>query len=203
MKTLKVFKILLKIAVLILLIIGLVKITQYFNGVKTRINLNQSSVVKEIQSLNRFETASFTIEKIIEAETDGNIFQTILYGDKILLIAHAQIVAGVDFEKLESGDIKISGDKITITIPDTEILFSKLDNSQTRVYDRQSGFLTKGDPDLESQVRLAAENSILKAACDQNILEIAAENAIQQLESLMLISGFKSVEIKAKAGACF
>ena len=59
---------------------------------KTDISLSQSSVIQEMKMLNKIETASFTIEKIIEGGTKGNAFQNIIFGDTILLIAHGSVV---------------------------------------------------------------------------------------------------------------
>ncbi|MDO8610322.1 MAG: hypothetical protein Q7R95_07265, partial [bacterium] len=56
----------------------------------TNINTSRTAVIKEMRNLQRIETASFTIEKIIDGGTSGNAFQQLLFGDKILLIAHGQ-----------------------------------------------------------------------------------------------------------------
>lgn len=164
--------------------------------------MNQTAVITEIQSLAKLETASFTIEKIIEGGTQGNVFQNILYGDKILLIAHANVVAGFDLSKLKESDVKINGEKLEITLPPAEILYSRLDNEQTRVYDRKRGLLTKGDSQLESQARLAAEESIRIAACDGGILQVASENGHKQLQTMFKAAGFDEVVVSATVGEC-
>jgi hypothetical protein len=160
------------------------------------------TVIKEMQQLQRLETASFTIEKVIEAGTQGNPFQEILYGDRILLIAHGQVVAGVDLSKLDPQAVSITGPQLTITLPATEIFSTSLDNSQSRIYDRRLGLLSKGDKDLESQTRQHAEELIQQAACDGMILTQAATNASQQLEALFKGFGFTEVVIQAPAGSC-
>src|SRR3989338_6907977 len=72
----------------------------------TQINTNRAAVIKQIQSLQRLETASFTIEKIIDAGASGdNVFQRLLFGDKILLIAHGQAIAGFDLSLVSEKDI--------------------------------------------------------------------------------------------------
>jgi hypothetical protein len=69
------------------------------------------------------------------------------------------------------------------------------------VYDRQRGLLTKGDPDLESEVRRAAEQEILRAACEGGILAQATDNAQRQLTILMSSLGFEEVEVIQREGA--
>lgn len=129
------------------------------------VKTNRAAIVHEIQGLQRLETTAYTIEKIIEAGVDGNLFQDILYGDRILLIAHGKVVAGVDLSGLSQDSVRVNGDSLEIMTPSSTIFSSSLDNDQTSVYDRRRGLLSSGDKDLESQARRAAEESILDAAC--------------------------------------
>ena len=198
MKTIKIIA-----AIFLLIVITNVFTILYFmNKRESKFDLNQSSVVFQIQALNRLETASFTIEKIIEAGTDANAFTDILFGDKILLIAHAEIIAGFDFSKIKETDIKVNGDMVTIQMPAPEILVSRLDNEKTRIYDRELGFLTKGDPKLETQTRLRAERSITEDACRAGILDTASINAKKQLETMLYSIGFKEVVLNIPVGKC-
>lgn len=169
---------------------------------ETTVDLTQSAVVLQIRQLNRLETASFTIEKIIQAGTNGNAFQTILFGDKILLIAHAEIIAGFDLSQLADENIEVSGKTLKLTLPAPQILFTRLDNAQTKVYDRKLGLLTSGNKDLESTARLQAEQSIREAACSQDILAVASKNAAATLRTIFSTAGFSSVEIVVPQGIC-
>lgn len=161
------------------------------------------SVVTQIRSLNRYETAEFTIEKIIEAgSNEGNAFNRVLFGDKILLIANGNVSAGFDFSKIQNNDIEVNGDTVRLTLPPPQILSSRLDNEKTRVYDRRQGFLTQGNKDLESEARLSAENSIRTAACQEGILNNATDNARTQLTALIKAFGFTTVIISIPPGSC-
>ena len=122
------------------------------NTEKTFINTNQPSVIKEIRSLQRMETASFTIEKVIDAgTTETNVFSKFLFGDKILLVAHGQVIAGFDFSQVSEKDIVVNDKNIRISLPSPQILIASLDNSQTRVYDRQRGILNPVQKALHQQ----------------------------------------------------
>lgn len=163
---------------------------------------SSQTVIKELRALNRLETASFTIEKILDAGTTGNRFQEILFGDRILLIAHGQVVAGFDLTSLTDQSVVVSGQSVQLTLPPPTILFTKLDSEQTRVYDRQLGLLSKGNKDLESQARLEAEELITQAACTGGILEEARKNARIQLTTLFKSLGFTEVTIAIPSGSC-
>lgn len=187
---------------LVIILIFVIKAIQWTIQPKNTVDLSQSSVVLHIKQLNRLETASFTIEKIIQAGTNGNAFQTILFGDKILLIAHAEIIAGFDLSQLSDTDVAIDGNTLNITLPAPQILFTRLDNTQTKVYDRKLGLLTSGNKDLESTARLHAEQSIRDAACAQGILYTASQNAVTQLRTIFLAAGFSNVDITIPEGIC-
>ncbi len=166
------------------------------------IDSSRPAILKQLQSLNRYETASFTIEKIIDAGTSGNEFQQLLFGDKILLIAHGEVIAGFDLQKVQAEDIIIQNTAITIRLPAPEILSATLDNEKTKVYDRKQGLLTHGNKDLETATRIAAQESIRKAACDGGILDEASKNAKKQMTSILTSFNFTTVTIAVPAATC-
>ncbi|NTW01411.1 MAG: DUF4230 domain-containing protein, partial [Oscillochloris sp.] len=55
-----------------------------------------AAVVQRIQQLSRLETASYTVEQVIEVRQDSNVpvIGNILASDALLLIAHGRVVAG-------------------------------------------------------------------------------------------------------------
>lgn len=167
------------------------------------IKSNSAAVVKEMRSLERLETASFTIEKVIDAGTpENNVFQQFLFGNRILLIAHGQVIAGFDLSRFSDKDLDIKGKNLTVNLPPPQILVTALDNSQTRVYDRQQGLLNTNGNNLESQARTAAETAIRDAACKSGILQQAADNARKQLTALFYGLGFTTVTLNIPTGTC-
>ena len=190
------------LTLILLILLSAVFYNNPFGKPSTKIDLSRDSVIKEVQKLGSLETAAFSIEKIVEAGQQGNPFQDLLYGDRILLIAHGKVVAGIDLYMVSNQDIKIQGKELSINLPATKILSSTLDNSKTRVYDRTQGYLSRGNKDLESVARQAAEASITQAACDAGILEEARTSAIERIKQLFEFAGFFSVKVNVKAGSC-
>lgn len=166
------------------------------------IRTSSQTVIKELKALNRLETAQFTIEKVIDAGKSGNVFQQFLFGDKILLVAHGEVIAGFDFSKLEKNDIQVNTTTVRLTLPSPEILVTTLNNDQTRVYDRKLGLLSRGDKDLEAVARSEAEKAIRQAACQGDILGQASTNARSQLTALLKAFGFTTVIITIPEAAC-
>lgn len=177
-------------------------VVSWFRKSAITVDTSHPSVIKQIKSLNRLETASYTIEKIIEAGTNDNAFKEFLYGDRILLIAHGQVIAGIDLSKVTEKDIETNGTVIRLTLPPPQILITSLDNEKTRVYDRKQGLFTKGNKDLEAQARSEAEKSIRASACEGNILATASENARKQLTALLSSLGYSTITIEIPSATC-
>ncbi|HEY9076937.1 MAG TPA: DUF4230 domain-containing protein [Anaerolineaceae bacterium] len=150
------------------------------------------TIVREVRSLSRLETIQFTVEKVLTAEINQGIFGK-LFGDKLLFVAHGYVIAGVDLEKMKPQDIWINGKVLYVRIPPAEVFVATLDNQKSYVYDRQTGLFSKGDPNLESTVRKAAEAEILKSALEDGILKQATINAENYLSRLLRRLGYIDV----------
>jgi len=145
--------------------------------------------INEIRALARLETIQYSIEKVITGETGGGSL-AFAFGDKILFVGHGTVIAGIDMEKLQPENMRFENGVLTVRLPPTEIFIATLDNEKSYVYDRQSGFLTNPDPNLETQVRQVAEQEILKAALEDGILEQAKINAEAYLLKFFSALGF-------------
>ena len=151
------------------------------------------TIIQEVQSLARLETIQYSVEKVITAEARQDPFG-FLFGDRLLLVAHGSVIAGVDLAEITERDISIDEmGAVTLRLPPAEIFIAALDNEQTYVYDREVGFLRRGDVELESAARLAAEEEILEAALSDGILEQAQVNAEAYLFRLLRSLGFSNV----------
>ncbi|HEU4323946.1 MAG TPA: DUF4230 domain-containing protein [Roseiflexaceae bacterium] len=170
--------------------------------------IDRGGTILQIRNLNRLETQSFSAERVIEAAVArGNVLDAFL-GERLLLIARGDVVAGVDLSKLRDSDVTISADgtRITLRLPPSEIFLARLDNANTRVYDKQTGIGTRllgsENQDLETQARQSAEGEILKAACESQITQRAADEARQSMEQFLGLLDFESVTVVATAGPC-
>jgi hypothetical protein len=78
-------------------------------------------------------------------------------------------------------------------LPDAEIFLTTLDNDKSYVYDRDTGLLTKGDINLETAARQAAEDAIEEAALEDGILDQAQQNAEAYLYRLLRSLGYPDI----------
>ena len=150
------------------------------------------TIVHEVRSLARLETIKFSLEKIITAETRQGVFKW-LVGDRLILVAHGEVIAGIDLNKLDPEALEVRGGVLYVQLPDPEIFVVAVDNEQSYVYDRDTGLFTHGEVDLESLARLAAEQEIEESALKDGILELAAQNAESYLGGLFRELGFPEV----------
>lgn len=150
------------------------------------------TIIHEVRSLARLETIQYSVEKIITAESGQGIFG-FLVGDKLLFVAHGTVIAGVDLEKLQPDDMRVESGVLYVTLPDAEVFVATLENDQSYIYDREQGFLTRGDQQLETAARRAAELEILNSAIEDGILDQAQLNAENFLYRFFLQLGFPDV----------
>src|SRR3990170_2672702 len=150
------------------------------------------TIVHQVRSLARLETIQYSIEKIITAESGQGPFG-FLFGDKLIFVAHGTVIAGVDLEKLSPDDLRTKDGVLYVRLPSAEVLNYSLDNEKSYIYNRDTGLFTRGNQNLETEARQAAEQEILNAALEDGILDQAKANAESYMLRLFLNLGFPDV----------
>ncbi len=150
------------------------------------------TIIHEVRSLARLETIKFSLEKIITAETRQGVFDWLI-GDRLIFVAHGEVIAGIDLNKLDQEDLDVRGGVLYVKLPEAEIFVTALDNEQSYVYDRDTGLFTHGEVNLETEARRVAEREIEKSALEDGILELAAQNAESFLDRLFRDLGYPEV----------
>ncbi|HXM98494.1 MAG TPA: DUF4230 domain-containing protein [Candidatus Dormibacteraeota bacterium] len=74
--------------------LGLLHLIGVLRGGRPLINVDQPTVVRQIQQLQRLETVSYTMDKIISGEHANAYLPKFLAGDRVLLVAHGEVVCG-------------------------------------------------------------------------------------------------------------
>lgn len=175
---------------------GAIQFARMLRGGQVHISVDQPTVIRQVRALQRLETVSYTMDKIITGERENPVLPAFLAGDKLLLVVHGEVIAGVDLSKLQPGDVSVNGRSVSIHLPHAEIFTTRLDSAKTRVYSRETGLFSTPDPNLESEVRQEAERQLQAAALEDGILKTAAQNASQTLTTLLTGLGFENVHIE-------
>jgi hypothetical protein len=176
--------------------LGLLHLMGILRGGRAQLNVDQPTVVRQIQQLQRLETVSYTMDKIISGEHGNAYLPKFLAGDRLLLVVHGEVVGGINLARLQPGDVLIQAQKVSIHLPPVEVLSTRIDNARTRVYSRDTGLFSSPDPNLESEVREEAERQLLQAALQDGILKIAADNARSTISGMLKGFGFREVDIR-------
>jgi hypothetical protein len=158
------------------------------------IDVSQPTVVDRIQRLQRLETVVYTMDKLVTGAKENPLLPDFLTGDRLLMMVHGEVVAGIDFSNLKLDDVRVDGKQIHLHLPAAQVFSTRLDSGKTRVYSRQTGLLVPTDPNLETQVRQEAERQMQEAALADGILRTAQQNAATTIGSLLQGLGFEKID---------
>jgi Protein of unknown function (DUF4230) len=158
------------------------------------IDVSQPTVVDRIQRLQRLETVVYTMDKLVTGARENPLLPDFLAGDRLLMLVHGEVVAGIDFSNLKPADVRLEGKQVHLHLPAAQVFSTRLDSAKTRVYSRQTGLLVPTDPNLETQVRQEAERQLQEAALADGILRTAQQNAASTLTSLLQGLGFDKID---------
>ncbi|HYE32356.1 MAG TPA: DUF4230 domain-containing protein [Methylomirabilota bacterium] len=155
--------------------------------------INTSTVIQQVQTLSQLVTVKYVMEKVVILE-DAK-----WYGqDRLLMLAHGIVKAGVNLDQLQPGDIIVEGKKVRIILPQETITDAYLDDTKTQVIERETGTFRKLEKDLEQNARRIAVDDIRRAARYAGILKDARERAEIQLRGFFVALGFEQVEFASK-----
>lgn len=159
------------------------------------------NVLTRIRDLKRLESVSFHMERVIDlSEKQSRLFGLVETEDALLLVAAADVRAGVDLERLEPGDIEVDAaiGRAKIRLPPAEIFGAALDNQRTYVHTRRTGVLAQRQENLETRARQEAERTLADAALEAGILPRAEDNAARLIGELVRSLGFEEVQVTVR-----
>jgi hypothetical protein len=153
--------------------------------------MDTATVVQQVQTLSELVTVKYVMEKVVVLE-DAK-----WYGEnRVLLLAHGVVKAGIDLKRIKPGDVTISDKKISIKLPPPQITDAYLDDGKSQVIDHSTGLLRAFDKDLEQTVRANAVDDIRRAARTNGILGDANDRAKLELELFLRQAGFDEVDFR-------
>jgi len=159
---------------------------------------DEPAVVQGIQRLNELATVKYTTQVIVTEKENTKILRQplpeFLTGEKVLLVAVGEVEAGVDLDELGPEDVRVKGDTVYIDLPEARILDSSLDEDKTRLYDRDRGlFKIRGNDELIEEARRDAEDRMVEAARENDLLDKARDNSEASISTLITSLGYDEV----------
>jgi hypothetical protein len=164
-----------------------------------RTMLSTPVILQQVQTLSQLVTVKYVMEKVVDLEDIQPYKDMIVAGwgeNRVLMIAHGVVKAGIDLSQITNGDVEITGKKIVIELPRARITDTYLDDKQTQVLERTTGLLRSFDKDMEQNARRQAVMDINLAAREAGILKDADERAKLQMTALFRQMGFEDVEFR-------
>lgn len=151
----------------------------------------------KLRALGRLESAQYVMQVVIDLEREpGSIWQQAFGTDQLLLIAEGQVVAGFDLTKIKEDDVVVQGRSVSLTLPPPELLYFGVDEDETYVYERKTGFLVRPDETLETEARRRAQTEVVNWALEHQVFEKAEEFGVFYLESFLRSLGFTDVHVE-------
>ncbi len=159
-------------------------------------------VLVAVKDMARLESTSFHMERVIDlSDKQSQLFGLLQTEDAILLVAVADVSAGVDLQKLSTNDV--SADPVAktakIVLPGPEVFHAELDNGRTYVHTRRTGALARRQENLETRARQEAERTLVSAAVQAGLLSRAGEDARRAVEGVVRALGYDHVEVTVRA----
>ncbi len=156
-------------------------------------------ILQQVQTLSQLVTVKYVMEKVVDLEDVQPYKDMIVPGwgeNRVLMVAHGVVKAGVNLSEITNGDLAVSGKKIILKLPPARVTDTYLDDKRTQVIERTTGLLRSFDKDLEQNARQQAVLDINLAAREAGILKDADERARLQLTNLFRQMGFEEVEFR-------
>lgn len=154
-------------------------------------------VVEDIQKLDRLDTVRMTESVVVTKDTGGTELRRFLTGEEVLLVAVGKVEAGVNLSSLKKDDVRVDGKSVRIRLPKPEVSSVSLDEEKTRLYDRDQGILRlRPDETLVEEARKDAQDELLAAASQNDILTTAESNAEDTVRTFLTTLGYKEVRFE-------
>src|SRR5271169_1265148 len=92
---------------------------------------NTATVVEQVQTLSDLVTVKYVLEKVVILD------DVKWYGEnRVLLLAHGIVKAGIDLKRVTPDDVIITGKTIRLRLPSPQIMDAYLDDKNSQVIDR-------------------------------------------------------------------
>lgn len=182
------------ILIIILLIIvicssGIAGIFIYIGFTEKSKSDHQLSVEK-IESMGKLELVKMNIKDVLEQTKERPLY---LPNAKTVLIVSGEVLAGIDLEKVKKEDIHVSGDKVTVKLPQPEIFSSKINHEKSKVYNVEWGGFSSAE--LVDEAYRSAEKAIIESAKTTGYEATCENNAKLLLTPIFREMSGKEVEI--------
>ena len=180
--------------------------SQFMEGVKLALMVQPAEekvdvptvVVEQVRNASELTTAIFTMEAVVPTQSDRKLGAYTIGKTNLLYVAHGEVRASIDLEKITPSDVTVSedGKQIKLTLPAPQ-LDEKIDVDRSKVYDYSRGWF---GPDRAPELQMLAQREALKkvrqAACEQDIIAQANDRAEIAITQLLQTAEFETITVE-------
>ena len=140
----------------------------------TRTELNEDLMIEKITAMGKLQLVKYSMKDVLE-QKEVRMF---LPDKRILFVAAGEVTGCIDLTRVKRADIIRHGeDSLTVTLPQPEICYAKIDHQRSKVYDVSGVLFPSDSKDMVEGIYKLAERKMLENARQQNILGKTKENA--------------------------
>ena len=168
-------------------ILGIIWLTSRFSLQPNTTTLSHSVVVERVQKVAKLVSSETTLRDVI-------IYEDTWYGStkRSLVVVTGKVLAGIDLEPGSSVQIDEKARRISITLPQPDILGIEI--TEMKTYDEQRGLWNPFSAVDRDALFQRAREQLEKASRDLKVTETARESARELLEGMFASNGY-SVDV--------
>jgi len=157
-----------------------------------KITITNNIIMEKVVAVGKLELVKFYIRDILEQTKENKWW----FNAKVTLIITGEVAGCIDLRTIDSTDIQLTETDLTLTLPQPEICYSKIDHKNSKVYNIEHGEFEEAE--LIDSAYKAAEKQIEAAAVQMRIKEQTRQNAEFVLRPLLESFTGKKVTLKFK-----
>lgn len=160
----------------------------------TRTEVTEDVMVSKITNMGKLELVKYAMKDVVEKKE----LHMILPDSRVLFVAVGEVTACIDLTKVRKEDIIQTKDSVTVSLPQPEICYVKLDHQKSKVYDVSGVWFADKSKEMVEDVYKIAEKKMLATANELNLLGKARENAGTIFKPFLENVSGKTVVVKFK-----
>ena len=159
-------------------------------------------LVSQIQRCSRLYTTEYRIHKLISCESNRQVsgfgisFGLDIFGDrKIIIPMDATLKGYVDMSLVKVHNINRQGDKITVTLPDPQVMMTSTEIDHENIKEFVTGFRDDFTDQEMASFEAQGRKAIINEIPELGIERTARENAVRILVPIITQMGFREQDI--------
>lgn len=146
--------------------------------------ISSTIILDRIQALSELTAVRYHFNGVITSEVQLPGVLASLYGQRLALMAVGTINAGIDLSQITPADVTLAGSTLTVKLPPPRLQDCFLNEQQSYVVSRDTGFFANDAPNLDTEARRYAVQQFRNQALEQGVLDDAQAQAQQVITEL-------------------